>query len=332
LPDDTREPDANPGDDQQRTSNVRKWLFFAAKVLIFAAVAWGVRGTLADGVEQLRHADFTLHWHWLVLSGAVYLAANLPCAWFWWYSMQALGQRVRFYRAFRGYVIGHLGKYAPGKALVVVMRAAFVRGETTDGGVAAACVFLETLTLMASGAAFAAVVLAFSIGEHLWFSLLALALAAATFGPTWPPLFRFAVRKLGVGRRDPHIDEKLRGLTSRVVIAGWLSTLVTWVLYGVSLWAVLRGIGIDSYSLAESIVSLTATSALAVVAGFASLIPGGFGVRDVVLIEMLSPFLSAASVENVEAAALSTAVLLRLVWLVAELVAAATMYIVKPKG
>lgn len=304
----------------------RKWLFLAAKLLIIGAVAWGIRGTLADGVEQLRHATFDLQWGWLVVSAVVYILANLPCGWFWYYSMHALGQQTPFFTAFRAYVIGHLGKYVPGKALVVIMRAAFVRSQTADGGVAAACVFLETLTMMASGAAFAAIVLAFNFAQHWKFSLLAVALAAITFGPTLPPIFRFIVRRLGVGRRDPNIDAKLRGLNARVVIIGWIATLASWVLYGVSLWAVLKGIGIDTFTLAESIVALTATSALAVVAGFVSLIPGGFGVRDAVLIEMLRPFLAATDVGSVEAAALSTAVLLRLVWLVAEVVAAAIFY------
>lgn len=307
----------------------RKRLFLAAKLLIIAAVVWGIRGTLTDGVEQLRHAKFDFHWGWLIASGVVYILANLPCGWFWYYSMHVLGQRTPFYTAFRAYVIGHLGKYVPGKALVVVMRAAFVRSETADGGVAAACVFLETLTMMASGAAFAAIVLAFNFAEHWKFSLLAVGLAVVTFGPTLPPVFRYIVRRLGVGRRDPDIDAKLRGLDARVVAIGWITTLGSWGLYGVSLWAVLRGIGIDMFSFGESIVALTATSALAVVAGFVSLIPGGFGVRDAVLIEMLRPFLAAADVGSVEASALSTAVLLRLVWLVAELVAAAGFYAVR---
>jgi uncharacterized membrane protein YbhN (UPF0104 family) len=154
-------------------------------------------------------------------------------------------------------------------------------------------------------------------------------LAAVTFGPTLPPVFRYVVRRLGVGKRDPEIDAKLRGLTVRVVVIGWATTLASWVLYGVSLWAMLMGIGIETFTLAESIVELTATAALAVVAGFASLIPGGFGVRDAVLIEMLRPFLAAAEVGSVEAAALSTAVLLRLVWLIAELAAAAIFYAVR---
>jgi uncharacterized membrane protein YbhN (UPF0104 family) len=307
--------------------SARKWLFLAAKLLIIGAVIWGIRGTLLDGIDQLSQADFELNWTWLVVSAVVYIFANLPCGWFWWFSMHSLGQRTPFSTAFCAYVIGHLGKYVPGKALVVIMRAAFVKSETTDAGVAAACVFLETLTMMASGAAFAAIVLAFNFAEHWQISLLAVGLAIVTFGPTLPPIFRYVVRRLGVGKRDPEIDIKLRGLTARVVIIGWFTTLASWGLYGVSLWAVLTGIGIDTFTLAESIIALTATSALAVVAGFVSLIPGGFGVRDAVLIEMLRPFLAAADVGSVEAAALSTAVLLRLVWLVAELVAAALFYV-----
>jgi uncharacterized membrane protein YbhN (UPF0104 family) len=212
---------------------------------------------------------------------------------------------------------------------VVVIRAGFVRSPTTDGGVAAACVFLETLTMMASGAALAAVVLVFSAREHLWFSLLAVGLAAVTFGPTWPPVFRYVLRRLGVGKRDAEIDTKLRGLTVGVVAVGWLTTLITWLMYGASLWAVLMGIGVDAIPFTEAIIPLTATAALAVVAGFASLIPGGFGVRDAILIAMLGPFLAAANVPEVAAAALSTAVLLRLVWLVAELVAAGMVYVVR---
>jgi glycosyltransferase 2 family protein len=323
------EPDTS--DATARPKTARKWLFFAGKVLIFAIVAWCIRGTLADGIEQLRDAEFEIRWSWLAFSAGIYLLANLPCSWFWWYSMRALGQRLSYYQAFRAYIIGHLGKYVPGKALVVILRAGLVRSPTTDGGVAAACVFLETLTMMASGAALAAVVLAFSIREHLWFSLLALALAAVTFCPTWPQFFRYVVRRLGVGKRDAEIDAKLKGLTARVVIVGWITTLGTWAMYGASLWAVLMAIGVDAFSFAESILALTATAALAVVAGFASLIPGGFGVRDAILIEMLRPFLAASHVTEVAAAALSTAVLLRLVWLIAELAAAAVMYLALPK-
>jgi uncharacterized membrane protein YbhN (UPF0104 family) len=180
--------------------------------------------------------------------------------------------------------------------------------------------------MMASGAALAAIVLVVSAREHLWFALLAVGLAAVTFGPTWPPVFRYVLRRLGVGKRDAEIDVKLRGLTVGVVAVGWLATLVTWVMYGVSLWAVLMGIGVDAIPFSESIIPLTATAALAVVAGFASLIPGGFLVRDAILIAMLGPLLTASNVPEVAAAALSTAVLLRLVWLVAELAAAAVMY------
>jgi uncharacterized membrane protein YbhN (UPF0104 family) len=65
---------------------------------------------------------------------------------------------------------------------------------------------------------------------------------------------------------------------------------------------------------------LTVAVSLAVVAGFLSLLPGGLGVRELVLDElMIVPF--GAMV------ALVSAVLLRLVWLLAELLVSGILYI-----
>jgi len=58
---------------------------------------------------------------------------------------------------------------------------------------------------------------------------------------------------------------------------------------------------------------------LAVVAGFLSLIPGGLGVRDTILMTLLAPTWGPT-------VAIISAVLLRLVWLVTELAASAVSY------
>ncbi len=60
----------------------------------------------------------------------------------------------------RAYYIGHLGKYVPGKAMVVILRTVMVRGHRVDAAVAAVSVFFETLTMMAVGAFMAAGILA----------------------------------------------------------------------------------------------------------------------------------------------------------------------------
>jgi hypothetical protein len=66
------------------------------------------------------------------------------------------------------------------------------------------------------------------------------------------------------------------------------------------------------------IVCLAAVS-LAMVAGFLSLLPGGVGVREYVVLTLLAPAVGTV-------AALVSAVLLRLCWLAAELVAAGVLY------
>ena len=65
---------------------------------------------------------------------------------------------------------------------------------------------------------------------------------------------------------------------------------------------------------------MTASVCLAVVAGFLSLIPGGLGVRELVLDELMAePF--------GRTVALVSAVLLRLVWLMTELAISGILYV-----
>ncbi len=67
----------------------------------------------------------------------------------------------------------------------------------------------------------------------------------------------------------------------------------------------------------------TAAVSLATVAGFLSFIPGGLVVRDVVLMEVLALGLS----QDAAATALVSAILLRLVWLLAEVAISGILYV-----
>ena len=91
-----------------------------------------VKGTLVDGWRELTQRDEG-HWHWqpgwLVAAGLIYLAGLLPFALFWFRVLRVLGQRPTLRETLRAYYIGHLGKYVPGKAMVVVMRTALIRSD-----------------------------------------------------------------------------------------------------------------------------------------------------------------------------------------------------------
>ena len=95
---------------------------------------------------------------------------------------------------------------------------------------------------------------------------------------------------------------------------------------GASLWATVRSIGVDDTNLWSHLPIYTATTALAVVLGFVSMLPAGVGVRDLVLMQLLAPLLSEIVPNQGQALALVAAIMLRLVWLVAESLLAAVLY------
>ena len=259
---------------------------------------------------------------WLVLSGLLYLAGCLPSWIFWHRVMEAMGQQPRWLHSLRAYFIGHLGKYVPGKAMVVVLRTGLVRSQRVDTTVAAASVFVETLTLMAVGALISAAILAALFRDQGELVLWSLLLMVAAGVPTLPPIFRRLVRLLKVRRASPDIDRALAGLSFRLMGFGWLAMAAGWLLMGLSLWAVMQSLPGEPRMVEGSwdVLRLTAAVALAVVLGFLSLIPGGFGVREAVVMTLLAePYGGFV--------AIIAAVLLRLVWLLAEVFLSMILYV-----
>src|SRR5262249_14446654 len=112
----------------------------------------------------------------------------------------------------------------------------------------------------------------------------------------------------------------------QTLFAGLIVTGVGWVLLGLSMWAVLRGVLPDPPPLtAERLANYTATMGLAYVVGFLALVvPSGVGVREYFLLHLLA---ADGPIEFIALAVL----ILRLVWTAAELVVVAVL-LVLPKG
>ncbi len=295
----------------------RLWLT-ATKWLIAALVAWFIGRTVYDAWDSLAEHAWHLRPLWLLLAGGLYLAGLAPSAAFWYGTLRRLGQTPGLRRALAAYYVGHLGKYVPGKAMVIVLRAGLVRGPGVDTAVAAVSVFCETLTSMAVGAFLAAALLVVCFREQQFFVWIALALMAVAVTPTLPPVFRRLAGWVGVARRDPAAFARLEQLTFRWLLSGWVMIALGWAAIGLSLWATLRGLGIRGADggVPQALADLplwTAAVSLATVAGFVSLIPGGAGVREAVLIGLMQQRGFAAS------DALLAAAMLRIVWLAAEL-------------
>jgi hypothetical protein len=219
------------------------------------------------------------------------------------------------------YYLGHLGKYVPGKAMVVVIRVGTLASRISSVRLVMGSVLLETLTLMAVGAALGAAFSGLVLHFDARVTAAAIVVAIVTGVPTLPPVARrlagkaaadfrtiVAAQQSSVGADD---GQRL-GITLRLLATGWLAATVCWTLWGLSLWATMRAIGAGALDPVRDLPLMMTAVSLAVVGGFVSLLPGGLLVRDALLLELLSPACGPAN-------ALLAAALLRLVWLVSEL-------------
>ncbi|MGC3969435.1 MAG: lysylphosphatidylglycerol synthase domain-containing protein [Pirellulales bacterium] len=299
-----------------------------SRPVVLALVVWFVQGAAREGWRKLSEridagqwSFDRLDWAWLLAAAALYSLGQLPNGLFWRKILAGLGQHLPTTAVLRAFYIGHLGKYVPGKAMVVVMRTGMLVRHGANAGPAAVSVFYETLSMMAVGAVLSALLLALVFPEQRQWLWAALGVAAITGLPTVPPVFEQIIRRLRIGRGDEAAaSHEVGRLGLATFLQGWALLSLGWAFLGLSVFAAVRAGGFSSAaSFAEQWTLGTAAAALSVVIGFLSFIPGGFGVRDGVLLTVLTWRYD-------EAAAMVTAVLVRLIWLVAELLVSIILY------
>ncbi|MEX2093526.1 MAG: lysylphosphatidylglycerol synthase transmembrane domain-containing protein [Pirellulales bacterium] len=308
----------------------RPWLPIL-KLAVVVLVCFAVQGTVRDAIRKLNEHTWRMDVGWLVAAGVLYVAAWVPMGWFWGRVLAALGQPMKWPDTLHAYFLGHLGKYVPGKALVLVIRIGLLRPRVISIRLGVASVLLETLTLMSVGAVLAAAISPFVLKQDSRLTIAAVITAFVVGLPTIPPITRRLVRRLTARRiaSDP-ADESSAGdqaviehqITTRLLAKGWLASVACWIVLGWSMWATLRAIGVTSIHPVADLPLLVAVVALSIVAGFVSMLPGGMVVRDALLFELLSTVCG-------EADALVAAVLWRLVSLLAELIICGILEVAK---
>ncbi len=319
----------------------KKRLIATTKFLLFALIVAWITNRLSKDWTEISQYDWRPRPGWLLASALFYLVAYVPSAYFWRLSIRWLGGAPGVFSSFKAFYVSQLGKYVPGKALVVVIRSALVANDKTKASVAAVCVFYETLTMMATGALLSALIVAVYFREHWFYSALALLTALCVGLPLFPPIFVRILSILRVGKNDPTLQNRFRSLTWRSLFVGVGLTSVLWFFFGLSLWAAIGAIGVAVGSFWPSAHLLIAASALAVVFGFAvAIAPGGLGVREAALTILLIPFFetllqapeNATFTTSAETLATIVALVQRLASIAAEIAAVAAFYLVEFVG
>src|SRR5262249_32708583 len=136
-------------------TRLRKW-WPALKGLLALAILYLIGRRFMLDLNDLRNSpvlsDLSLHPGWMAVSGALYILGLGFCCCYWVRLLHELGQRPRISAAVRSYYIGLMGKYLPGKAWALILRAGMAAGPGVHGGIAAMTSFYEVLTTMTVGA------------------------------------------------------------------------------------------------------------------------------------------------------------------------------------
>ena len=311
---------------------ILKWALFAIVFIFVGRRAMQLWDSAPP--ESVR-----IHWPWLFAASGFYFAGWIPSVCLWRALLLSLNQPLDWWTAFRAYYVGHMGKYIPGKALVLVIRGSMVSEAEVNPLLAGLTAAYETLIFMATGAALCLAISPWVFGHPLWNEnqvlpywlqspwLVTLIVIAGTFATT--PLSAWLFSRVG---RKRFSNEDLSGLVDSKISAGLVSwgvliTSVGWVCHAFSLGCVLQAFSDYSVHVNQFPGWLYACT-LSTVGGFVVLIaPGGLGVREGLLIEALK-----GQPETSPASAVIAAGLLRAVWFATELTVAAIFYVAKPKG
>ncbi|HJZ89314.1 MAG TPA: hypothetical protein VKE40_00480 [Gemmataceae bacterium] len=280
---------------------------------------------------------------WLVPAAVVYLLAYVVWGRYYVTLLRNQGAHVSAATGLRAYFVSQMGKYVPGKVLVIVIRIGMLGNigiSRTAVGITAA---YESLVWAGAGAMVGVLLLPPSLWEGLRAELrarggdlpdvnrywLILPLAAASIGLVGLNRFVNRVNRWRKGRHAPQLPR----VKLHMVLIGLAYDSIGWLILGGSLLLTLRGLQPGAGSVtADEYWNLVSIGGIAYVLGFAAFfMPAGVGVRDLALqlllaVELKSrmgPDGSAAAADGLAAIA---AVMFRLIGTAAELIMAGVMY------
>lgn len=231
-----------------------------------------------------------IRWKYCLGAACCYALGLLPSSFLLRKALVALRQQPRVGTVIAAQLMGHIGKYVPGKAMVIVIRAGILSRDGVKPVQATMSVFLETFLMMAVGGTVAGLVVLW-LPVPTWIASMAACIALVASVPTFPMVLRIVAKRLIKDFADVAENRIGWGL----FLAGWGWSSLSWLLIGASFTLLVVAIpgfsiaaGDDAPGMLELYLVCTAAISLAVVIGFASLLPGGAGIRELVVTTVLA--------------------------------------------
>ncbi len=322
----TRSTDKSKDDSNwlTRFKPVLKWVI-AVVVLVFLILT--IRKAYSDVLEHREHLVFSaMDWRWLLAGVFTYAIGMMPAAAAWLQTLRAFGQSVPFWVGLHAYFLGHLGKYVPGKAMVIVLRVGRLAPLGIEIKPTIVSIFVETLTSVAVGAIVGCIFIFFAPEfPPRWIILGAAICMPCSLLLLLPHTFRALLAILAkskIGRMPRSVSE---AFTWRMMLRTCAWMALGWMLHGTAGWLVLSGIqstpGLWTF---QAWAACVAAVSLGSVVGFASMLPSGAVVRELVITWLLSSIVP-------QPIALFAAIAFRIANLLAEFLVVGVISLVKGK-
>jgi hypothetical protein len=299
---------------------------------------------------------------WLVAAAAIYVAGLGMSLWFWYRLLWQLKQKPGRLEAIRAYYFGHMGKYLPGKAWALALRAGLIKSDRVRLSTAVVTSLYEVLVTMA-GALLLATVLTLTwipsparsaqeplVLHPLWKLLrvtdpgpriiepdillrLCAILGAIVGCPTLPPVYNRLVARMSLPFRR-NTDEAATPIGWHSWSQGLAITSCSWLVLGFSFWSVIKSV-VPNFEF-EFFVPCCVYLALAYVAGFVIVfVPSGLGVREFCLnVFLVQEFIQHLGLPDRQAVKIGILIvwLLRVVWTAAEVITVSIIYCLPRPG
>lgn len=265
-------------------STMKRRVILALQIVVLAAVLYWVFTAIAaqwsDVKTTLRQTD--IQWRWIGLSSAMVLATYAMLVHSWRMLMTGWGSSLPYWTSVRIWTIANLGRYVPGKLWSIGALSVLAKREGVSGVAAAGAAILGTLLNIGAGFG----IMAFSSAQTLgaispWLQRVAILVSVAFVVGTLllprllPPILRRVARWKGLRTIEQH-------LPTRTLWAATAINALSWLCYGAAFAMFARGITPQIVATPFQFVVIWTASYLSGYLFF--LIPGGFGVRESVMI------------------------------------------------
>jgi glycosyltransferase 2 family protein len=313
------------------------WRYVVPPVVIFF-VAWYFYNRLSR--PEVWTGTFAFRMEWIIPAGLIYLAAYWIWGRYYVTLLRNQGATVSSATGLRAYFISQMGKYVPGKLLVIAMRIAMLGKIGISKTAVGITALYESIVWAGSGALVGVLLLPGSLWEGLRAELRARQTEPPEINRYWLilPLALASIGMVGLNRFVNRLIRWRKGADAaqlpRVnlhwVLLGLLWDSLGWLVLGLSLMLMLNGLQPEAFPFTiDAYRDLASIAAIAFIFGFvAFMMPAGFGVRDIALQLLLAVELRSRLADSSAADGLAAilAIFFRLIGTLAEIVVAGVLY------